>query len=292
MCVESIIGGAALGGFGGGSGKAGRIAQIAAANAAEEQRAENERQRRAAQADMERRLQEQQAREAAIVAEQQRVAQAAAAQAQADEQARQAAITGRRGQVDQAFGGFNDDFFKTANDKYTSAFLPKLEEDRVRSLDQLRASLAGRGTLESTAGISAIADLEKRAAEERAVIASRGGDFANSIRERVGTSKNSLYDAATSASDPQGFAARATGEATNLVNLGGVVPFGQPTAFGSQGEANGVNAPRNDSVFASILAPLFGATQSALNAAPKRSTLQSAGQSAPTTGAGTSVVRR
>lgn len=282
MCVDNLLGG--------GSKKSQQNIAIWQAQQAEAQRAENERQRIAAQADMERRLQEQMQREATIVAQQQETAQQASEQQRADEAARQAMITGNRGAVDSAFAGFNDDFYRQAAERFTAANLPSLEDDRLKSLDKLKAALAGRGTLESTVGVNQIADLEKRAAQERAAIASRGSDFANSIREKVGTSKNSLYDAATSAADPQGFAARATGEATNLVNLGGVVPFGQATAYGSQPEANGVAAPANSSVFGSILAPLVGATSAALNAPKARSSISSAG-TAPTTGAGTSAVR-
>lgn len=282
MCVENLLGG----------GKSNNNVAIWQAQQAELQRAENERQRVAAQADMERRLQEQQARESAIVAEQQRVAQSASDQARADEAQRQSLITGNRGTVDNAFAGFDDNFYKTAADKYSAANLPSLEDDRLKSLDKLKSALAGRGTLESTVGVNSIAELEKAAAKERAAVASRGSDFANSIREKVGSSKNALYDAAGSAADPQGFAARATGEATNLVNLGGVVPFGQATAYGSQPEANGVAQPQNSSVFGSILAPLVGAASSALNAPANRKGLGGSGASAPTTGAGTSTVRQ
>jgi hypothetical protein len=239
---------------------------------------------------MERRLQELIVREQPIVAQQQQVAQDASEQMRADEAKRQAMITGNRGAVDSAFAGFNDDFYKTAADKYTAAYLPQLEDDRTKSLDQLKAALAGRGTLESSVGINQIGELEKRAAQERAAIASRGSDFANSIREKVGSSKNSLYDAASSAADPQGFAARATGEATNLVNMGGIVPFGTPTAYGSQPEANGVAQPQNSSAFGAILAPLVGAANSALNA-PKARGGGVANGNTPTTGAGTSYVR-
>lgn len=276
----------------GGSNKKKRRAQQAQAEQQAAQALENERQRIAAQQDMERRLAEQQAREAAIVAEQQRVAREAAEKARADEEARQMLIKGNRANVDNAFQGFNDDFFKSTADKYVGAYLPSLEEDRARSLDQLKAALAGRGTLESTVGINSISDLEKKYGSERASIASRGSDFANSIREKVNTQKNSLYDAANSAADPQGFAARATGEATSLVNMGGVIPFGQTTAYGSQSQANGVAAPQNASVFQSFLAPLIGAAGSALNAAPKNNQdrlRNTAG--VPITGTGTSSVR-
>lgn len=282
MCVDTLLGG---------SGKSQRNLAIYQAQQQAAAAAANEEQRIAAQADMERRLQEQMQREAAIVAQQQQAAQQASSQMRADEAARQAMIIGNRGKVDSAFAGFNDDFYRQAAERYTAANLPQLEDDRLKSLDQLKAALAGRGMLESTVGVNQFAELEKTAAQQRAQIAARGSDFANSIREKVGASKNSLYEAAGSAADPQGFAARATGEATSLVNLGGVVPFGQATAYGSQGEANAVGAPQNSSVFGSILAPLVGAASSALNAPKARSSITSAG-TAPTQGQGTATVRQ
>lgn len=282
MCVDSLMGS---------SGKSQRNLAIWQAQQAEAAAAENERQRIAAQADMERRLQEQMQREAAIVAQQQQAAQQASDQMRADEAARQAMITGNRSKVDEAFAGFNDGFYGQAAQRYIDAYLPQLEDDRLKSLDKLKAALAGRGTLESSVGINQIAELEKRAAQERAAIASRGSDFANSIREKVGSTKNSLYEAAGSAADPQGFAARATGEATSLVNMGGIVPFGTPTAYGSQTDPNGVAQPQNSSVFGSILAPLVGAATSALNAPKARSSISSVATT-PTTGAGTSAVRQ
>lgn len=280
MCMESLMGGK----------KSNNNVIMWQAMQQQQAAAEQEAQRVAAQADMERRLQEQQAREATILAQQQQAAQAASAQARADEAARQQMIASNRSAVDSAFGAFNDNFYGSAAQKYTDAYLPQLEDDRLKSLDQLKAALAGRGTLESSVGVNQMAELEKKAAQERATIASRGSDFANSIREKVGTARNNLYDAASSAADPQGFAARATGEATSLVNLGGIVPFGQTTAYGSQAEPNGVAQPQNSSAFGSILAPLLGATQSALNAPKARTSPSSAGP-APTTGVGTSAVR-
>lgn len=281
MCIDSLVG-----------GKSKSAKNIAIFQAEQDRlaREENERQRVAAQADMERRYQEQQAREAAVVAEQQRAAQAAIDQARADEARRQQIIQQSRGAVDTAFGGFNDQYYSEAAQRYTAANTPNLDDDYNKSLDKLKAALAGRGTLESSVGINQIAELDKRAAQERATIASKGMDFANSLREKVGASRNTLYDAATSAGDPAGFAARATGEATNLVNLGGVVPAGQATAYGSQVEGSGVGAPANSSVFGSILAPLVSAASSAVNA-PK--TVKSIGSSitAPTTGSGTSQVK-
>lgn len=282
MCIDKWLGG---------SGTAQRNLQIAQERAAAEARAENERQRIAAQADQERRLQEQIAREAAVVAEQQRAAQAAIDQARADEARRQQIIQQSRGAVDSAFGGFNDDYYGQAAQRYVAANTPALDDDYSKSLSKLKAALAGRGTLESSVGISQIADLDKRAATERATIASKGMDFANSLRERVGQSKNALYDAATSAGDPAGFAARATGEATNLVNFGGVVPFGQPTAYGSQVEGSGVAAPTNGSVFGSILAPLVTTANAALNAAPKTESIKKAINN-PITGPGTGSVKQ
>ncbi len=239
---------------------------------------------------MQRRLEEQQAREAAILAEQQRVAREAEAQARVDEERRQVMIRHNRSAVDDAFAGFNDQYFTDAASRFAAANLPAFEDDYRQSLDKLKAALAGRGALESTAGINQIADLDRRAATERATIASKGMDFANSLREKVGASRNALYEAAGTAAEPQGFAARATGEATNLVNLGGVVPFGQPTAYGSQTPGSGVAPPNTSSVFGAILAPLVNAANANMGAPRATNSIASA-VNAPITGAGTSKVR-
>lgn len=194
--------------FGYGSKSSDRNMAIWQAQRDEELRQQAERERLEAQAAMERRLEEQRQREAAIVAEQQRVAAAATEQARADEARRQQLIIGNRGAVDTAFAGFNDDYFNNAASRFTAANLPAFEDDYRQSLDRLKAALAGRGVLESSVGVNQIADLDRKAATERATIASKGMDFANSLREKVGAARNTLYDAASSAAEPQGFAAR------------------------------------------------------------------------------------
>lgn len=275
----------------GGSKKSQQNIAIWQAQKAEEAAAENERQRLAAQQQMADLLRQQQEREATILAEQQKAAQSASAEAKAAEAQRQKLITDNRGAIDSAFAGFNDDYYTQAADRYGAAYLPKLEEQRAQALDQLKSALAARGTLQSTAGINSINDLEKKAAEERAGVASRGLDFANSLRASVGTKKNALYDTAGTAADPAGFAARATGEATSLVNLGGVVPYDSVLAYGSQSQPSGVAAPQNSSVFASILAPLTGAATTALSAPRGAGRITVGAQSNPITGSGTSSVR-
>lgn len=262
------------------------------------QYAENERQRLEAQALAEKRYQEQIEREKAIVKEQidaqEGIAARAIETARKAEEARQQQILQGRSSIDQAFSGFDDNYFNSAAQRYSAAYLPQLEEDRLKSVDKLKAALAGRGTLESTVGVNAFADVEKRAANERAAISSRGSDFAEALRAKVNASKGQMYDANATGADPSGWAARAAGEATNILNLGGIVPAGPAPAYGasyyspSGGTTFSLPQAQNSSVFGAVLSPLANAANAAFNAPKARTSVASA--IAPTTGTGTARV--
>lgn len=294
MCLDSLMGGSSKSKRNIAIWEAQRDEMIRNEQKAEQARqfAENEAQRIAAQEQMDRRYQAQIDRENAILAEQKATAAAAATSSKNDEAARVAQIQQGRGAIESAFSGFNDNYFNQAASRYQDAYLPGLEQDRVKSADKLTAALAGRGTLESTVGINAFKDLESRAATERAAIAAKGSDFAEGLRARVNQSKGTLLESAASGGDPSQWAARATGDATNILNMGGVVPAGQANAYGSsyyspQGGTTTVAAPQNSSVFGAVLAPLVNAATSALNA-PKTS--KSTGIGAPIVGSGTAKV--
>lgn len=298
MCMDSLMGGKSKSQRNMQIWQAQQDERIRQEQKAEQERqyAENERQRIEAQAQMEARYQAQIEREKALVDRQinaqDGIAVRAIEAAKAAEASRQSQITQGRSAIDTAFAGFNDGYYDQARQKYTDAYLPQLEQDRLKSADKLKAALAGRGTLESTVGINAFSDLEQRAATERATIAARGSDFAESLRARVNQSKGSLYETAASGGDPSGWASRAIGEATSLLNFGDVVPAGPANAFGAsyyspQGGTTTVPGAQNSSVFGAVLAPLVSAATSAINAPKSVKTLAN---TAPTTGAGTAKV--
>jgi len=163
-----------------------------------------------------------------LIAQQQQQYQQQAAQAAAAQQ-RQAALEAQRqtninqgvSSIDQAFSRFNEPFFQNAAKTYSDYYLPQIDEAAGQTKNKLVAQLFNRGQLESTAGINALSDLEKRRLNERGRIGSEATDFVGNIRNQVTNSRNNLYDYARSAADPTGAAARAVGEATTLAQAPG-----------------------------------------------------------------------
>lgn len=150
-------------------------------------------------------------------AEQQRreAARQAAAMKKAEAQRQQAISEGRRN-IDTAFGQFNDDFFGGFQNSFLDFFTPQLEDQFEKARAQLVAALAGRGTLESSAGLGALADLSEKNDLERTQIANRAVDASNALRGNVERAKSNLFTLNESSADPQGINARAIGEATAL----------------------------------------------------------------------------
>jgi hypothetical protein len=152
--------------------------------------------------------------------------------------------------IDEAFGGFDDNYYNKARETYQGAYTPEIDTQYGRSLDQLKSALAGRGVLESSVGGDAIAQLGQRAADARAKAANDALDFSNGIRSRVADSRNQLYAQSASAADPNAIASAATGQASAIANQGSVPP-----------------TPALGDLFGSFLTPFVNAGQAAQNSA-------------------------
>lgn len=179
-------------------------------------------------------LQQQQFQQQQAEAERQRQAM------QADEDRRQQNIRGGTSAIEQAFAQFNDPWFKGAQDKYSAAYLPQIDEQAGNARNDLIARLFERGMLESSVGANALGDLEKKRLDERVRVGAEAADFASGLREKVNQQKNSLFDVARSAADPNAVASRATGDAAALAAMPG----------GSYQNQSGLG-----DVFASVLEP-------------------------------------
>lgn len=171
--------------------------------------------------------------------------------------------------IDSAFAQFNPDYYKGAQEAYTSYYTPQIDQQRGDALDKLTAQLFNRGMLESTVGANKIGKVNQTADEAKVKVGNEAVDFGNSLRGKVDAAKFNLYDVSRSAADPSMVGARATGEAASLAKTGSIAP----------------TQPLGD-IFGSILAPLGYATQAYMNSPQRRSSYNFA----PTSGSGSGKV--
>ena len=100
---------------------------------------------------------------------------------------------------------------------YTGYYQPQLDRQYGEALDKMKASLAGRGALDSTVGGAEMAKLARTNAEARTNIANEATDAANKLRSTVENEKTNLYNLNEASADPQAINAQAIGQATALV---------------------------------------------------------------------------
>ncbi len=172
---------------------------------------------------------------------------------------RQQDITTGKGKIDKAFQQFTPDYYNNFGKSYTNFYSPQLNDQYAQARGKLTAALAGKGTLESTAGIG----MEGRLAKERDTAATTIGneaqDAKNKLRSNVERGKSDLYALNESSADPQAINNRAIGEATALVAPPAFSPLGQVfgqflgnvfSGFGGQnGQSNPYYKPYQSSSF-------------------------------------------
>jgi hypothetical protein len=201
---------------------------------------------------------------------------AAARQAEADRQAmrkqeeeRQANIRAGQGKIDEAFAQFDQPYYDKYKTDYTGFYTPQVENQYGIARDKLIATLAGKGTLDSTVGANKFAQLDKTRADTETDIGNQAADASNDLKKRVEDTKSNLYSINQSAADPAGASARAIGEASAIVAPRALSPLGN--------------------VFASVLAPLGAYNKAdATSMQPKLPWNQNAGF-APLSGRGSSL---
>lgn len=161
---------------------------------------------------------------------------------EAREAKRQADITQGKTNIDDNFAQFDDNYYGNYRTAYDDYYIPQIDDQYSSARAKLIAALTDRGTLESTAGISTLANLQKERDKVATDSANKGQDAANQLRSNVEKTKTDLYSLNEASADPQGMNARAKGEATALVAQPAYDPLGQ--------------------VFASFLSPIIGSFNS------------------------------
>jgi len=178
---------------------------------------------------------------------QQEQAASAAATAKADQlaAAKQAQVTQDQGIVNQNFGQFNDGYYKNYRDAYTGYYTPQVADQYKQAQDQLTAALAGNGTLESSAGAQALANLAKRNTDQVAQIQSQADAAVTAQQQKVAGQQSSLYSTANTGVDPTQIATNAQAQTSALAAPQSYTPL--------------------SSVFSDLVTPFSNYTKSAAN---------------------------
>lgn len=189
------------------------------------------------------------------LAEQQKIANQAQKKADAEQAATQATVKADQGTVNSAFDQFNPDYFSKYRDAYTGYYTPQVQDQYQQAQDQLTAALTGNGTLESTVGANALANLAKRNTDQTAQIQGQADNAVNALKQNVSGQKTALYNEANSAVDPTQIASSAQAQTTALAapqtytplaNIFSdlVTPFSNYTKSAANAPVQGVTIPQ------------------------------------------------
>lgn len=180
-------------------------------------------------------------------------ADAAAAKAQQNIASDQAA-------VNQAFQQFTPDYYQNYVNDYTNYYTPQLENQYKLAQDQLTAALSGNGTLESTVGANALAQLAQRNADQEAAIQQQGAAAGQSLQGNVANQRATLLGQANATTDPTQIAANAQAATTALAAPPTYQPLGNifsdlVTPFGNYVKGAAQQAATNGSVLPNVVTP-------------------------------------
>lgn len=188
----------------------------------------------------------------------------------AKEAKRQEDIKAGQGKIDEAFSQFNPAYYDKFKTDYTGYYTPQIGQQYDIAKDKLAATLAGRGTLDSSVGANKFAQLDKTRALAEADIGNQSVDASNGLRKQAEDTKSNLYSLNQSAADPALASARAIGEASAITAPRALSPLGQ--------------------VFASVMQPFATYNKAdATSMQPRMPWNQNQGYYAPLNGRGSSL---
>ena len=162
--------------------------------------------------------------------------------ARAAEERRQGRITAGTANIDNAFSGFNDNFYRGHQDAYSDYYQPQLDDQHADARKRLTLQLARTGNLSSSAGANQMADLKKFYDTQNTSVANRGLDAVNTLRGNVDQRKSQLYNDNRSAADPGSAASMAASAASSLQPSAPTSPLANVfnDFFGNIGNAMGI----------------------------------------------------
>jgi len=142
-----------------------------------------------------------------------------------EEQRRQDAIEQGRVAIDQAFTGFNDNYYNKASQDYLGYYNPQLDEQYTTAKDTLVKNLARQGLLNSGVGAKQLGDLTTTYERNKGLIGNQAADASQQLRSQVQSNKSNLYALNTGSADANSLATQAAAAAGGIVP-GGYSPLG------------------------------------------------------------------
>jgi hypothetical protein len=165
--------------------------------------------------------------------------------AQQAQNARESQIRAADSAIDQAFSGFDDNFYINHHKAYVDAQTPLADEQYNNTRKQVALSLARTGNLSSSYGINTLADVDKQNQTNLGNIESAATDSTRSLGQQIQNNKSILYSLASSASDPSQAAAQAPIYAAGLDTPVGASPLGDLFSQFAGVTANAIRAEQN-----------------------------------------------
>lgn len=176
------------------------------------------------------------------------------------EHTRQEEIKSGRKNINRQFKSFNDTYYDDYGQKYLDFYTPQLDDQYADARGKLIAALAGKGTLESTAGIGKIGDLAKERDTAATTFANEAQDAKNKLRANVEKTKSDLYSLNEASADASALNTRAIGEATALVAPPAYNPIGQVFASFLQPILSGFGQGGGGASYPSYSSPVYRAS--------------------------------
>lgn len=140
--------------------------------------------------------------------------------AQQQEAQRQARIAQGQTAIDQAFGGFDDNFYNKYQTDYTGYYTPQLDDQYTDATKKLTLQLAQTGNLTGSTGATQLSKLKQHYDTQKLAMTNQALDAVNQLRGSIDQRKSQIYADNRASADP-GNAASAAASAVQAL---------QPTA--------------------------------------------------------------
>lgn len=177
-------------------------------------------------------------------------------EARADQQRKSAALRTGMGNIDNAFAGFNDDYFAKLSQNYRDYAKPQLDDQYGEAKKNIVYSLARKGNLNSTVNGDQMALLDRQYANNETGLEGAASDVANSARRDVQSNKDAVIAQLNTSYDSDAATTEALARAKAVATPISFSPLGQ--LFTNVSAIAAQNKIAQDSNPANYGARLFG----------------------------------